>query len=166
MCRGLKALVIAVAMASGTSAFVPSSSARGCFLTTRTGTDVSVSTPNDPNKLSEMQRMCDRMIKQQPAALRRQRRSVSSVQTMSLFGLGGPEIAIILIAAAFLLGPQQLANIGKDAGKFAGEFKNEWQDVPAEFKKGFEEGQIEAKASQAKEMDPLPPELSAEKEEK
>jgi mttA/Hcf106 family len=53
----------------------------------------------------------------QPASLQRQRKSVASVQTMGIFGLGAPEIAIILVAAAFLLGPQKLAEFGRDAGK-------------------------------------------------
>lgn len=83
---------------------------------------------------------------------------------MGVFGLGGLEIAIILVAAAFLLGPEQLANIGKDAGKFAGEFKDEWKDVPEEFQKGFEEGQIESKASKAKKMDISPAETTTEKD--
>jgi hypothetical protein len=56
----------------------------------------------------------------QPASLQRQRKSVASVQTM-VFGLGAPEIAIILVAAAFLLGPQKLAELGRDAGKVRGE---------------------------------------------
>lgn len=51
---------------------------------------------------------------QMPISIQNQRYSVAQVQTMSLFGLGGPEIAIILIAAAFLLGPQKLAELGKD----------------------------------------------------
>ena len=61
---------------------------------------------------------------------------------MGLFGLGAPEIAIILIAAAFLLGPEKLAELGKDAGKVAGELK----EVPKEFQKGLEEGEAAAKA--------------------
>jgi sec-independent protein translocase protein TatA len=77
---------------------------------------------------------------QLPALLQRQRKSVASVQTMGLFGLGAPEIAIILIAAAFLLGPQKLAELGKDAGKIAGELK----EVPKEFQKGLAEGEAEA----------------------
>lgn len=85
----------------------------------------------------------------QPAALQRQRKSVASVQTMGLFGLGAPEIAIILVAAAFLLGPQKLAELGKDAGKIAGELK----EVPKEFQKGMEEGESEAKAMKAKIME-------------
>lgn len=79
---------------------------------------------------------------QPPAALQRQRKSVANVQTMSLFGLGAPELAIIMVAAAFLLGPQKLAELGKDAGKIAGELK----EVPKEFQKGMAEGEDEAKA--------------------
>uniref|UniRef100_A0A7S2MUW1 Uncharacterized protein n=1 Tax=Helicotheca tamesis TaxID=374047 RepID=A0A7S2MUW1_9STRA len=78
---------------------------------------------------------------QLPTTIQKQRRSVAPVQTMSLFGLGGPEIAIILIAAAFLLGPQKLAELGKDAGKIAGELK----EVPKEFQKGMAEGEEQAK---------------------
>lgn len=77
----------------------------------------------------------------QPPALQKQRKSVASVQTMGLFGLGAPEIAIILVAAAFLLGPQKLAELGKDAGKIAGELK----EVPKEFQKGLAEGEQQAK---------------------
>jgi sec-independent protein translocase protein TatA len=76
-----------------------------------------------------------------PASLQRQRKSVAAVQTMGLFGLGAPEVAIILVAAAFLLGPQKLAELGKDAGKIAGELK----EVPKEFQKGLTEGEELAK---------------------
>jgi sec-independent protein translocase protein TatA len=82
----------------------------------------------------------------QPAALQRQRHSVAQVQTMGLFGLGAPEIGIILVAAAFLLGPEKLASLGKDAGKIAGELK----EVPKEFQKGLEEGEAQAKATKKK----------------
>lgn len=82
----------------------------------------------------------------QPASLQRQRNSVAQVQTMGLFGLGAPEIGVILVAAAFLLGPEKLASLGKDAGKIAGELK----EVPKEFQKGLEEGEKSAKAAKAK----------------
>ena len=71
---------------------------------------------------------------------------MAQVQTMSLFGLGAPEIAVILIAGAFLLGPQKLAELGKDAGKIAGELK----EVPKEFQKGLEEGEKQAMATKKK----------------
>mmetsp|Transcript_21897 Transcript_21897/g.30492 ORF Transcript_21897/g.30492 Transcript_21897/m.30492 type:complete len:143 (-) Transcript_21897:222-650(-) len=108
------------------SAFVPPQSA------TRSSFGVSHTTPFEPRPFY------------QPAALTNQRKSVAQVQTMSLFGLGAPELAIIAIAAAFLLGPQKLAELGKDAGKIAGELK----EVPKEFQKGLEEGEQQAKEIQ------------------
>ena len=88
-------------------------------------------------------------FEQLPPVLQRQRRSVAPVQTMGLFGLGAPEIVVILIAAAFLLGPQKLAELGKDAGKIAGELK----EVPKEFQKGLEEGEQSATAAKMKASD-------------
>jgi sec-independent protein translocase protein TatA len=70
---------------------------------------------------------------------------------MSLFGLGFTEIAIILVAAAFLLGPQKIAELGRDAGKMTKELKK----VPEEFQKGLQEGEIEARSKRAKQMDNL-----------
>lgn len=75
-----------------------------------------------------------------PVVIKNQRRSMASVQTMGLFGLGAPEIAIVLIAAAFLLGPSKLAELGKEAGKMAGELK----EVPKEFQEGLAEGEKQA----------------------
>jgi sec-independent protein translocase protein TatA len=60
-----------------------------------------------------------------------------------VFGLGAPEIAVVLVAAAFLLGPQKLAELGKDAGKIAGELK----EVPKEFQAGLKEGEQAAMAN-------------------
>ena len=62
---------------------------------------------------------------------------------MGLFGLGAPEIGIILVAAAFLLGPEKLAQLGKDAGRVAGELK----EVPKEFQAGLKEGEAAAMAT-------------------
>eukprot|EP00559_Dactyliosolen_fragilissimus_P005679 CAMPEP_0184855572 /NCGR_PEP_ID=MMETSP0580-20130426/775_1 /TAXON_ID=1118495 /ORGANISM="Dactyliosolen fragilissimus" /LENGTH=130 /DNA_ID=CAMNT_0027350117 /DNA_START=74 /DNA_END=466 /DNA_ORIENTATION=+ len=108
---------------SGSSAFAPSSKASLL----------------NANSLGQLQGSAY-IAHQQPIAVQKQRRSMAPVQTMSLFGLGGPEIAIILVAAAFLLGPQKLAELGKDAGKIAGELK----EVPKEFQKGLAEGEAEA----------------------
>ena len=70
---------------------------------------------------------------------------------MGLFGLGAPEIGVILVAAAFLLGPDKLASLGKDAGRVAGELK----EVPKEFQRGMEEGEAQAKDMKAK-LEPSP----------
>jgi sec-independent protein translocase protein TatA len=82
---------------------------------------------------------------------------VGTIRT-NLFGLGAPEIAVILIAAAFLLGPQKLAELGKDAGKIAGELK----EVPKEFQEGLKEGERAAAAIKKKDQEKV---LDAEKEE-
>lgn len=89
----------------------------------------------------------------------RQRRSVANIQMMGLFGLGAPEIAVILVAAAFLLGPQKLAELGKDAGKIAGELK----EVPKEFQAGLKEG--EQAAQVAKQQQSIPEATIEEKKE-
>lgn len=93
------------------------------------------------NSLRKFSPVSDKSI-----AIKNQRYSVAQVQTMSLFGLGAPEIAVILIAGAFLLGPQKLAELGKDAGKIAGELK----EVPKEFQKGLEEGEKQAMETKKK----------------
>lgn len=93
---------------------------------------------------------------QLPVLLQRQRRSVANVQAMGLFGLGAPEIVVILVAVAFVVGPQQ---IGRMAGDFAGKAKGELNEVPEELKripeefmKGVEEGEISSRARNAKPM--------------
>ena len=117
------AILIAALVASA-SAFVPNSAARSMVSST-----------------SRLPQGTEHIAAQQPIAVRKSRSSVAPIQTMGLFGLGGPEIAVILIAAAFLLGPQKLAELGKDAGKIAGELK----EVPKEFQAGMAEGEKAAK---------------------
>lgn len=70
----------------------------------------------------------------------RRRRTFSRVRegtlTMGLFGLGGPEIAVIAVVAGLVLGPEKLSGLARDFGKVAGELK----DVPKEFQEGLSEG--------------------------
>ncbi|CAM9809568.1 unnamed protein product [Chrysoparadoxa australica] len=61
----------------------------------------------------------------------------SSSVTMGLFGLGAPEVAVIVVVAALILGPEKMAGVAKDVGKMAGELK----EVPKEFQAGIEEGE-------------------------
>jgi Sec-independent protein translocase protein TatA len=97
-----------------------------------------------------------------PASFARQRRSVANVQMMGLFGLGGAEVAIILVIAAFVVGPQQISKMaGNMAGKVKGEYNglpDELKKIPSEFQKGFEEGSVNAKSRNAKQMELIPSE--------
>jgi sec-independent protein translocase protein TatA len=83
---------------------------------------------------------------------------------MGLFGLGAPELVIIAVAAAFLLGPQKIAELGKDAGKIAGELK----EVPKEFQLGLKEGEEQARITKnaaPKDAETVVSEKKVEKEE-
>ena len=80
---------------------------------------------------------------------RNQRQSIGTIQTNGLFGLGVPELLVIGIAVVFVLGPQKIGEIGRSAGKAATDFR----DVPKEFQKGLEEGEIEGRSKNAKPME-------------
>lgn len=69
---------------------------------------------------------------------------------MGLFGLGFGEIVIILVVIGAVLGPEKLVSLAKNSGDTANEFKEELAKVPDEFKKGMEEGEIEARSRKAK----------------
>ena len=71
---------------------------------------------------------------------------------MGLFGLGTPELVVIGVIAAAVVGPKNLKKLAGDFGKVAGELK----DVPEEFQKGLDEGKqnaIEKAAASAKTVD-------------
>jgi sec-independent protein translocase protein TatA len=88
--------------------------------------------------------------------IQRQRSSVGVVQTMGFFGLGLPEVAIILVAVAFVVGPETLGKIVRNSGSIASEFTDELKEVPEEFKKGLKEGERNAKSRTAKQMEKVP----------
>ncbi len=45
------------------------------------------------------------------------------VFSQGLFGLGGPELAVIIVVVGLVLGPDKLASVAKGAGRMAGELK-------------------------------------------
>jgi Sec-independent protein translocase protein TatA len=75
---------------------------------------------------------------------------------MGLFGLGAPEIVVILVAVAFVVGPQQIGRMAGDlAGKAKGELNELPEDlkrIPEEFMKGVDEGETNSRARNAKPM--------------
>ena len=147
--RSIATIGIAFLVAGG-NAFVPPAGVTSAGSHPSTSAQLPSFNNNIPTSTSQQQ---------SHVALRRQRQSIASVQMQGLFGLGAPEIAIILVAVAFVLGPQKLAELGKDAGKMAGEYGKELKNVPEEFKKGYDETQSDIRAKKAKEMDPVPKEI-------
>lgn len=121
--------------ASSASAFVTPS--RALFHPTASRMPTSISTPDNL------------MIPH----IQNQRKSVANVQTASLFGLGPAELVIIGVAAVFVLGPEKISEMMRQSGKMAGEMKDEFKEVPAEFKKGLEEGETNVRAKSAKQME-------------
>lgn len=87
--------------------------------------------------------------------VKRQRKSVGSIQMMGLFGLGLGEIGVILLVVAFVLGPQTLGKLARGSVAVAKEYKEELSKVPEEFQKGLEEGEADARARKARPIRPV-----------
>ncbi|KAL7516269.1 hypothetical protein ACHAWX_001303 [Stephanocyclus meneghinianus] len=68
----------------------------------------------------------------------------------SFFGLGPAELVLITIAGVFMLGPSKLAQMSQEVENLAANSSRlgeEWKKIPEEFKKGIEEGEIEAESA-------------------
>lgn len=79
--------------------------------------------------------------------------------TKDILGLGVPEIAICLVAALVLFGPETLKSLSKDVGKAAAELK----EIPKTFKEGMDEG---AEAVQVSKMKAIAAEKRKKRDEK
>jgi len=86
---------------------------------------------------------------------------------MGLFGLGAPEIAIVAVAAAFVIGPQKLGNmLGGVKGGLDDGLPEDLKRIPEEFQKGVQEGEANARARNAKPMQAIPKEMEAAEDDK
>ena len=65
-----------------------------------------------------------------------------------LFGLGPTEIAISVLVAFVLFGPETLKSLSKDVGRAAAELK----EIPKTFKEGMEEGVESSQVSKMKQI--------------
>ena len=63
-----------------------------------------------------------------------------------LLGLGPAEIAVALVVALVLFGPETLKSISKDVGKAAAELK----EIPKTFKEGMDEGAASSEVARMK----------------
>ena len=66
---------------------------------------------------------------------------------MGLFGLGGPEIAVIAVVVTFLLGPDKLKELAKEAGKIVPDLKEISSEALGEIKDASVEAASELKKS-------------------
>lgn len=54
---------------------------------------------------------------------------------MNIFGIGLPEMGLILVVALLIFGPKKLPEIGRSVGKALGEFQNASRDFKSEFQR-------------------------------
>ena len=61
-----------------------------------------------------------------------------------MFGLGIPEIIVILLAVGVLLfGSKKIVELARSMGRFSGEFKKGKKEIEAELRQGEEEAKQE-----------------------
>ena len=80
---------------------------------------------------------------------------------MNIFGIGLPEMAVIMVVALLVFGPKKLPEIGRSLGKAIRGFQDASQEFQNEFKKEAE--QIEEAVKTTAELEPK--QISAEEKE-
>lgn len=75
---------------------------------------------------------------------------------MNFFGVGIPELMLILVIALIVFGPQRLPEIGRSIGKAVRDFRemsagftSEWEELSKEFEQTASEVQREVKEVEA-----------------
>jgi sec-independent protein translocase protein TatA len=81
---------------------------------------------------------------------------------MNIFGIGLPEMAVILIVALLIFGPKKLPEIGRTMGKTLKSFQDASKEFEAEIKRGA--GMEEEKPMEAR-LEPSEPAQLVEVEE-
>ncbi len=71
---------------------------------------------------------------------------------MNVFGIGLPEMALIMVVALLIFGPKKLPEIGKSMGKAIRSFQDASKDFEDEFKREAE--QIETAVKTTAEIEP------------
>jgi Tat protein translocase TatB subunit len=84
-----------------------------------------------------------------------------------MFGIGFPELIIILIVALLIVGPSKLPEVARSIGKALGEFRRMADDVKESLEQEMtkeDESAPESPGQFAEQNTPEPPGLSAEQE--
>ena len=71
---------------------------------------------------------------------------------MNIFGIGLPEMAVIMVVALLVFGPKKLPEIGRSMGKAIRGFQDASQEFQDEFKK--EASQLEEVVKTTAELEP------------
>ena len=71
---------------------------------------------------------------------------------MNVFGVGLPEMAVIMVVALLIFGPKKLPEIGRSVGKAVRSFQEASKEFEAEFKREAE--QIEQAVQTTAELEP------------
>ena len=80
---------------------------------------------------------------------------------MNIAGVGGLEMAVVLIVALLVLGPTRLAEYGRTLGKMIGELRRASEGIPAVFENLLDERKAQTEEEEAaEEPPPGPPEGS------
>ncbi len=80
---------------------------------------------------------------------------------MNIAGVGGLEMAVVLIVALLVLGPTRLAEYGRTLGKMIGELRRASEGIPAVFENLLDERKAQTEEEEAAEdAPPGPPEGS------
>ncbi|MGD1910360.1 MAG: TatA/E family twin arginine-targeting protein translocase [Rivularia sp. (in: cyanobacteria)] len=82
---------------------------------------------------------------------------------MNIFGIGLPEMAVIMVVALLVFGPKKLPEIGRSLGKGLRSFQDASQDFQNEFKK--EAAQLEEAVKTTAELEPKLETVPEKKEE-
>ncbi len=76
---------------------------------------------------------------------------------MNVFGIGLPEMALILVVALLVFGPKKLPEIGRSLAQALGSFKKAQQEFETEFKRESAELEKSLKTPMKAEIEPPAP---------
>ena len=75
----------------------------------------------------------------------------------AMFGIGMPELAVILVVALIVLGPKRLPEVARQLGRAMGEFRRQSNDLMEELQSATRTDEDESRRRDRAAPRPLPP---------